>query len=489
MLNSIRYFEEECINRFEKLEDQFLKHPDQLAEYVLGLTAELHQLGLKMIQESLEMMNRMLIESPIRRRDWVVEAHIRKQLITSLGTVAFKKTLFTNKHTGESSYLIDRILGLGKHERMTEDAQALLFQEAVQTSYRRGGESCSLTAEVSRQTVKNKIHQLEFPPEKESPFRKKEVEYLYIDADEDHISLQFRKEKGDLVENENHQKNNCLLAKLIYVYEGIEKEAPKSKRHRLVNPHYFCSVDTGKGNEEFWDEVYEYLERRYALKKVKKIYLNSDGGGWIRSGMKRIAGIVHVLDEFHLEKYLTRLTSHMKDSRWDAADKLRRTIRRGTKKEFKELADCLKGYLPKEESVRRIDEAAEYILSNWTAARLRLRHKEGVVGSSTEGHVSHVLASRMSSRPMGWSICGAEKMARLRAYHLNGGDMLELVRYQERALPKAAGAEETYITTREILNSEKNRHRQVGKYMESISHSISLETKQKLYFNAHIWGL
>lgn len=266
-------------------------------------------------------------------------------------------------------------------------------------------------------------------------------------------------------------------------------KAPTSKRHRLVNPHYFCSVNTGKGNEEFWDEVYEYLDSRYDLKKVKRIYLNSDGGRWIRSGMKRIAGIVHVLDEFHLEKYLTRLTSHMKDSRWDAADELRRMIRRGTKKEFKELADCLKGYLQKEENVRRIDEAAEYILSNWTAARLRLRHKEGVVGSSTEGHISHVLASRMSSRPMGWSICGAEKMARLRAYHLNGGDMLELVRYQERALPKAAGAEETYITTREILNSEKNRHRQVGKYMESISHSISLETKKKLYFNTHIWGL
>ena len=29
----------------------------------------------------------------------------------------------------------------------------------------------------------------------------------------------------------------------------------------------------------------------------------------------------------------------------------------------------------------------------------------------------------------------------------------------------------------------------MGKYMESISHSISLETKKKLYFNAHIWGL
>lgn len=489
MINSIKYFEEECISRFEKLENQFLKHPEQMAEYVLGLTAQLHQLGLKIIQESLEMMNRMLLESPIRRRDWVVEVHIRKQLITSLGAVAFKKTLFTNKHTGESAYLIDRFLGLDKHERMTEDAEALLLQEAVQTSYRRGGESCSLTAEVSRQTVKNKIHQLEFPLGKETPCRKKEVEYLYIDADEDHISLQFLKEKGDLPENENHQKNNCLLAKLIYVYEGIEKEAPKSSRHRLINPHYFCSVNTGKGNEEFWDEVYDYLDRRYDLKKVKKIYLNSDGGGWIRSGMKRIAGLVHVLDEFHLENYLTRLTSHLKDSRWDAAGELRRIIRRGTKREFEEASDCLKRYPQKEENVRRIEEASEYILSNWTAARLRLRHREGVVGSSTEAHVSHVLSARMSSRPMGWSIRGAEKMARLRAYYLKGGDMLELVRYQGNVLPKVAGAEETYLTTRQILDSEKSRHRQVGKYMESISHSLSLETKKKLYFNAHIWGL
>ena len=62
------------------LEEQFLKHPDKLAEYVHGLTTELHQLGLTMIQESLEMMNRMLLESSIRRCGWVVEIHIQKQL-------------------------------------------------------------------------------------------------------------------------------------------------------------------------------------------------------------------------------------------------------------------------------------------------------------------------------------------------------------------------------------------------------------------------
>lgn len=47
MYNSIKYFEEECINRFEKLENDFMKEPQKLAEYVLRLTDELHNLGLK----------------------------------------------------------------------------------------------------------------------------------------------------------------------------------------------------------------------------------------------------------------------------------------------------------------------------------------------------------------------------------------------------------------------------------------------------------
>ena len=174
MYNSIKYFEEECINRFEKLEDEFMKNPQQLAEYITGITSELHQLGLQIIRESLESMDEMLQKSPVRKKNWVVESHMQKQLTTSLGEVRFEKTLFTNKNTGRSEYLLDRIMGLKRNERLTEDAKARLLQEAVQTSYRRGGEEVSLTSEVSRQTVKNKIHSLKFP-KKEKPETKKET--------------------------------------------------------------------------------------------------------------------------------------------------------------------------------------------------------------------------------------------------------------------------------------------------------------------------
>lgn len=198
--------------------------------------------------------------------------------------------MFRNKQTRESAYLLDRIIGIESHERLTEDAEAKLLEEAVQTSYRKAGEETSLTDEVSKQTVKNKLHKLTFPQQKEEQPKKKAVEFLYIDADEDHVSLQFKEKKGDLETGENNWKNNCVLAKLVYVYEGIEPESPKSKRHKLVNPHYFSGVYDGADNAKLWDEVYAYLDSHYDLKKVKKIYLNADGGTWIQSGKRGLQG-------------------------------------------------------------------------------------------------------------------------------------------------------------------------------------------------------
>lgn len=168
----------------------------------------------------------------------------------------------------------------------------------------------------------------------------------------------------------------------------------------------------------------------------------------------------------------------MKDSKEDAAEELRTAIRNKTKADFIELVEKLKGYLTGETGIERMEEAKAYILSNWTAARIRLKHKDGVKGSSTEGHVSHVLSSRMSSRPMGWSEVGARKMSQLRAYYLNGEDMLKLIRYQGKKLPKAAGAEYDILSSTQIIASEKNRHGELGKYVESISHNMLLQKKK-----------
>ncbi len=214
MITSVKYFEEECINRFEKLEDDFIKNPTRLDEYVKGITELLHQVGLKMIQESLESMDEMLCNSRMRKEKWFVESHTTKQLLTSLGPVSFRKTLFTNKETGESEYLLDRIMNFEKHQRLSDDAKEQLLLDTVQTSYQRGGDKTSLTGGVSKQTVKNVIHELKFP-EEDAPSEKKQVDYLYLEADEDHISLQFQEKKGDLLEVSEGRKNNCMISKLV----------------------------------------------------------------------------------------------------------------------------------------------------------------------------------------------------------------------------------------------------------------------------------
>ncbi len=493
MINSIKYFEENSIKIFENLETEFMKDPTKLAELVLGVTEEVHKLGLKVIQDCLEDTDKLIFNSVMRKKKWHVEHHDTKQLISSLGTLCFKKTLYVDKETGKDGvYLLDRIMGMNKHERFTEDAVAKLLEEAVQTSYRKGGEAASLEDDVSKQAVMSKIHELEFPRATEEPKEKKVVDYLYIEADEDHISKQFNEKKGDLEKTESGYKNNCLIAKLVVVHEGLEPESiihegqedeHKSKRWKLKEPHYFSRVCSGKENEAFWDEIFEYLSSHYDILKVKRIYLNADGGSWITSGAERINGVTYVLDEFHLQKYITRLTSHMLDSTDDARKEICDAIRKDDKEEFIAVTERLKDALRNPEiGEKRINESRDYILNNWMPARVRLKHEEGVIGSSTEGHVYHALSRRMSTQAMGWSVVGASKMCQLRAYYLNGGDMLELVRYQEKELPKAAGAENDILTSSAIIKSERNRNGEIGRSIESITHSVMPEIEKGMWY-------
>ena len=491
MIKSIQQFQTEGVKNLEKVFMNYSSDMTKIAEMVKGVKERVINLGLSMIAEELEMYDEFLCKNRQAHPEWYVERKDETTLLTSLGSVTYHKTLFKNKFTGKYEYLLDRVMGIEKHERMSEDAVAELLGEAVQTSYRKGGISACMTEEcVSKETVMNKLHALEFPKNTEQPEKKRVVDYLYIDADEDHVSLQFRERKGDLINLENNRKNNQAIAKLVYIYEGIEKEAPAGKRHKLINPYYFCRVCNGKENRKLWDEVYEYIENHYEVNRIKKIYLNADGGAWIKSGKKSIAGITYVFDEFHLEKAVMKLTSHMKDRREDTRKELYEAIRKKKKSDFEEIVEKLEEGLKDQKGVKRIEDNKAYLLSNWTTAKLRLNHKDGVKGCSAEGHVSHVLSSRMSSRPMGWSIKGMSKMAELRAYYYNGGDMLELVRYQKENLQKAVGCEEVVFSCEEMLREERKRRRVLGKLAELPIYRIPYPQIRKIAnFKGHIYGL
>ena len=489
----IQYFAEVCINRFIEEQKKLFEKPQGFAEFEKGITEAVNGLGREFIRITLEEINTAFRKSLRRKDKWYIEDTDKKQLVTTLGTVIFKKTLFSSRteRTEDGKevmcYLLDKALGFTENQRMTEGAAKRIYEEAVQTSYRKGGEAITSEEKVSKQAVKDLLHKTIFPPNFQIPEQKKEVEYLYIDADEDHYSLQFIDQKGDIERDERGRKKNGAITKLIYVYEGIEPEAPKSKRNRLINTHYFCWGDGD--NKALWDEVYAYIEAHYDIKKIKQIYLNSDGGAWIKAGYKRIDGIQYVLDEFHLSKYLLKMTGHMLDSQYDARNRLCKVIRSGSKADFQKEIENLKSYAEKETVKETIQHAGDYVLRNWGAAKKRLWKKDGVLACSAEGHVYHVLSSRMSSLAMGWSRHGASQMAHLREYYYNGGNMLELVRYQKTELPKAAGAEELELSAYDILKAEtagrSEYTREIGKYTDLINHELSLQGKKKAQFMIH----
>lgn len=480
MYNSIQQFNESGIKNLEKTFLKYSQDITKFAEMIESVTHEIVQLGLNMVAEELEYYDEQLRQNRYMRSDWHIVKRDESSLITTLGTLRYRKTLFIHKQTKERAYLLDRVMGIAPHTRLSEDAVAKLLKEAVESSYQKAGDTLCLSGEqISRETVMNKIHDLHFPPAG-IPAEKKTVPYLYIDADEDHVPLQHR-EPYELLHRDKYGKNtNSVYSKLIYVYEGIESETLCGSRNRLKNPHYFARVCKGKDNDTLWDEVQTYLENHYELAAAEDIYLNADGGGWIKNGMKRLENVVYVLDEFHLRKYITKLSRHMKDSAGDVADELSRLIRRGTKEEFKQYAEGLMDYLPEGANETSYRKNMEYILQNWSAAKVRLQRKDGVLGSSTEGHVSHVLADRMSSRPMGWSIIGASKMSELRAWYYNDGDMLELVRYQKEYLPMAAGMEDT-MTIGARLNMAERRMAHTPTVHSGVRHgSLSVQVRKKM---------
>ncbi len=77
-----------------------------------------------------------------------------------------------------------------------------------------------------------------------------------------------------------------------------------------------------------------------------------------------------------------------------------------------------------EEKKEAVRKQKNYLIRNWDGI-VNAKEPE-YIGCSAEGHVSHILSARLSSRPMGWSKLGANLMANLRAYRANCGKIVNM---------------------------------------------------------------
>ena len=420
---------------------------DKVSEYIENTQCMLNEIGVKLVKNLFDICEESILLSKERKKEWHIERrNMEKTYITIFGDVRYERTYYKNKKTGEYKYLSDDFLGIEVHERMDMMLQSQLVENAIDVSYSKSGKNTVPNQEFSDQTVMNTIRKLdeiensivEKTAPKKKAKNKSEVKILYVEADEDHVAMQ---------DGTNKQM------KLVYVHEGLKSEG--RNRNALLNPVYFTGLYNNK-SEQLWLEVADYIYKYYDTEKIEKVYLSGDGAGWIKEGLNWIDKSIYVLDRFHLSKYIRQATAHMPYTTPVMWNYINQGEKEWTNDLFEVILDCTKIKTKREAVI----EARRYIMNNWEG--IRNQYNPDYIGCSAEGHVSHILSDRLSSRPMGWSRTGADQMARLRVHRKNGGkvyDLMKLKKQEEakesriKKLDKRVVKKKLNVSTNETLDN------------------------------------
>jgi hypothetical protein len=423
---------EQGIVNIEKIVKSFTSNEKMdIGELILELNKPLQELQRNLVKETIESIDEVYRDSSYRKNNYVIERSRDENSFTSTcGLITYRRTYFKNKDTGAFIHLADAACGITKKMRKSDDVVAKGLEHVVDSSYRISGEHATETEDViSKQAIMKDVHDLEIPAIIPYVKEKKKKKVLYINADEDHVSLQFHKEKGDLKVNAYGFKSNTIEPRLACIFEGIEKEAPNSKRNKLVNKHYFSGVYIK--SEDIWIEVLEYIDAVYEEEYIEHIYIMGDGASWIKSGVDVLGEkCSFILDKFHLNQSIMRAIGHMGDSVSD----VRRAIYDGISMEDLEAVDEVLNtaayYAKSDAKIEQIRKTKVYIKNQWEAIIRPNKDEKARMGCSAEGQVSHILSARLSSRPLGWSKKGVAQISKLRAYSANNGNIYDLLKYR-----------------------------------------------------------
>jgi hypothetical protein len=323
---------------------------------------------------------------------------------------------------------VDKVVGIESYDRVSGSVSAALVESASEVSYAKSSKYVC-DGHITSQTVMNKIRRTK-ELKMEIPEEKRKVRYLNVEADEDHVSL---------------QDGTDTIVPLISIHEGVER---RGKRGKCINIHHISSH--GKSIDDMWQEAAEWVYSVYDVDEIEKIYLHGDGASWIKAGLNYLPKAQFVLDRYHLNKALKEV------SRGDelVCSKLRDAVTEADKEYLREICRDLRKNAENDKVKEKVDSFRNYISANWEG--IAAYQDEASRGSNTEGHVSHVLSSRLSSRPSGWSRKGLKAMAELRAYCCNGGHI------ETKHIKKT---EASYKVTKKMLDKVSRVYRKASQEM------------------------
>lgn len=277
MYYTIQHFIEKDIKEIEKSVGKIITGEIDAEDLSEDIQERVLKLGTDLLSEIYELLDDEIRESISRKKHWNIEhRNQEKTILDVMGKVTFKRTGYYNKNTNEYIYLLDQLLGFKPGQRITIRSAAKALEETIESSYRKGGKQASLTDEISKQAVKDLVHETVIEMPIQEPKEKRRVKHLHIVADEDHVSAQFKEEKGDLPRDSRGYKINTIMPKLVCLYEDIVNESgekSENPRYKLIGKKYFSGIYKGsRGNEELWTLVGKYIDAVYDTEYLERVY-------------------------------------------------------------------------------------------------------------------------------------------------------------------------------------------------------------------------
>lgn len=414
MNNIIQVIAENITNGFNNDIKKLISEKQDISQLILETKNHLDEIGCMLVKEALEILDESVRNSSERKKNWYVQERNKPNtLATIFGEVHYERTYYKEKETGKYCSLSDEIVGIDAHDKMDLSLKAKCVELASMQPYRKSGKQACGTLELTGQTVMNAIRWLGpvAPYAVPKGTEKKKVKYLFIEADEDHVSMR----DGHVGE-----------PKLVYVHEGVQQVS--KERRELKNPVYFSGMF--RKSEELWEIVEEYIDTAYERENIEKIYLSGDRGAWIRSGATWIKDSIYVVDKFHLQKYIKQAAGHIEYG----CREIWAAIKSQDKKYLEIVFETLVDHPDSEGKEIKMREAFSYIRASFETTKHY--YDEEYKGCSAEGHVSHILSDRLSSRPRTWKYDGIDEMARLRVETKNGGEIYPLMLKTKKARKK-----------------------------------------------------
>ena len=418
MENILHDFNENVIN----LMVEFLKNSIMeggLSSFTDDLNDKLMKLGYDLTKFALEYAEEVIFNLKERKNEFESLEKDDRKIITIFGEINFKRRYYLDKETEKRIYLLDEYFKIAPKERLLENVETRLIEEAIETNYEKAGKSAAYKTEISKQTVMNKISELNINLSELKVLNKKAVDNIYIIADEDHVHLQ----KGGIEE-----------PRLAVVYDSIIKDG---KRTKLCNKKHFGGVYKGK-IDDLWEEVLTYIENTYVLEKVKKIFILGDGANWIKTGLDWIPNSINVLDKFHLMKAINGIVGkESKENAKEKAEYKKRIYRSFYELDFNKTKEVVYEILAEEmeENTRkRKEKLLKYILNNKEGISNLYKYQKELHGCSAEGHISHLYSARLSSRPLGWKTINVDNVSRLRLVKADNKEISEIVQNKRKVI-------------------------------------------------------